>query len=79
MLRWVKSMNLGASSIKQRIKCPTQDIKIPLVRLNEDKVSAPEDTYANYAVTHMHHKNSNIQGKSPNVVRVISHTIRNCF
>ena len=27
-----------------------------------------------YAVTHMRNKNSNIQGRSPNVVKVIFHT-----
>ena len=29
-------------------------------------------------VTHMHDKNSNNQGRSPNVVKVIFRTIRNC-
>ena len=29
-------------------------------------------------VTHMRNKNSNNQGRSPNVVKVIFHTIRNC-
>ena len=29
-------------------------------------------------VTHMHNKNSNIQGRSPNVIKVLFHTIRNC-
>ena len=33
---------------------------------------------APFAVTHVRNKNSNIQGKSPNVVKVIYHTIRNC-
>ena len=33
---------------------------------------------SHYAVTHMGNKNSNIQGRSPNVVKVIFHTIRNC-
>ena len=28
-------------------------------------------------VTHVHNKNSNNQGRSPNVVKVIFHTIRN--
>ena len=32
----------------------------------------------NYAVTHVRNKNSNIQRRSPNVVKVIFHTIRNC-
>ena len=27
---------------------------------------------------HMHNKNSNTQGSSPNVVKVIFHTLRNC-
>ena len=27
----------------------------------------------------VHNKNSNTQGSSPNVVKVIFHTIRNCF
>ena len=31
------------------------------------------------AVTHVWNKNSNIQGRSPNVAKVISHAIRNCF
>ena len=31
-----------------------------------------------YAVTHVRNKNSNIQGRSPYVVKVIFHTIRNC-
>ena len=31
------------------------------------------------AVTHVCNKNSNIQGRSPNVVKVISHAIGNCF
>ena len=33
---------------------------------------------SHYAVTHMCNKNSIIQGRSPNVVKVIFHTIRNC-
>ena len=33
---------------------------------------------SHYAVTHVHNKNSNIQGRLPNVVKVIFHTIRNC-
>ena len=28
--------------------------------------------------THMRNKNSNTQGSSPNVVKVIFHTLRNC-
>ena len=32
---------------------------------------------SHYAVTHVRNKNSNIQGRSPNVVKVIFHTIRN--
>ena len=31
-----------------------------------------------YAVIHVRNKNSNIQGRSPNVVKVIFHTVRNC-
>ena len=31
-----------------------------------------------YAVTHVLNKNSNIQGRSPKVVKVIFHTKRNC-
>ena len=31
-----------------------------------------------YAVTHLRNKNSNIQGRSPYVVKVIFHTIKNC-
>ena len=34
---------------------------------------------SNYTVMHLHIKNSNIQGMSPNVVKVIFHIIRNCF
>ena len=43
-----------------------------------------DNTYVSYwrsshnAVTHVLNKNSNIQGRSPNVVKVIFHTIRNC-
>ena len=33
---------------------------------------------SHYAVMHMRNKNSNIQGSSPNVVKEIFHTIRNC-
>ena len=33
---------------------------------------------SHYAVTHIRNKNSNFQGRSPNVVKVIFHTIRNC-
>ena len=33
---------------------------------------------SHYAVTHMCNKNSNIQGRSPNVVKVFFYTIRNC-
>ena len=33
---------------------------------------------SHYAVTHMCNKNSHIQGRLPNVVKVIFHTIRNC-
>ena len=33
---------------------------------------------SHYAVTHMRNVNSNNQGRSPNVVKVIFHTIRNC-
>ena len=29
-------------------------------------------------IKHMLNKNSNIQGRSPNVVKVIYHTLRNC-
>ena len=29
-------------------------------------------------VTHVHNKDSNIQGRSPNVVKVIFHAIRDC-
>ena len=32
----------------------------------------------NYAVRHVRNTNSNFQGRSPNVVKVIFHTIRNC-
>ena len=32
-----------------------------------------------YAVTHVRNTNGNIQGRSPNVVKVILHTIRNCY
>ena len=31
-----------------------------------------------YAITHVRNTNSNIQGRSPNVVKEIFHTIRNC-
>ena len=31
-----------------------------------------------HAVTHVRNKNSNIQGRLPNVVKVIFHTERNC-
>ena len=31
-----------------------------------------------YAVTHVRNKNINIQGRSPNVVKVIIHIIGNC-
>ena len=31
-----------------------------------------------YAVTHLQNKNSSIQGRSPVVVKLIFHTIRNC-
>ena len=31
-----------------------------------------------YTVTHVRIKNSNIQGRSPNVVKVIFNIIRNC-
>ena len=30
-----------------------------------------------YAVTHVRNKNSNIQERAPNVIKVISHSIRN--
>ena len=33
---------------------------------------------SHYAVTHVYNKNSNIQVRSPYVVNVIFHTIRNC-
>ena len=33
---------------------------------------------SHYAVTHVRNKNSNIHGRSPIVVKVIFHTIRNC-
>ena len=33
---------------------------------------------SHYAVTHVHNKNSNIQGRSSNVVKVIFHATRNC-
>ena len=33
---------------------------------------------SHYAVTHVRNKNSNIQGRSPNVVKVTFHVIRNC-
>ena len=31
-----------------------------------------------YAVTHLRNKDINIQGRSPNVVKEIIHTIKNC-
>ena len=34
---------------------------------------------SHYAVTHMRNKKGNIQGRSPNVVKVVFHTIRNFF
>ena len=33
---------------------------------------------SHYAVTHVHNKNSYIQGRSSYVVKVVFHTIRNC-
>ena len=33
---------------------------------------------SNYAVTHVRNKDNNIQGRPPNVGKVIFHTIRNC-
>ena len=33
---------------------------------------------SHYTVTHVRNKNSNIQGRSPNAIKVIYHTIRNC-
>ena len=33
---------------------------------------------SHYAVTHVRNKNSNIQGRSPNMVKVLFHTIRYC-
>ena len=33
---------------------------------------------SHYTVTHVHAKNSNIQGRSPDMVKVIFHTLRNC-
>ena len=33
---------------------------------------------SHYAITNVRNKNSNIQGRSPNVVKVIFQTIRNC-
>ena len=33
---------------------------------------------SHFTLTHMLNKNSNIQGRSPIVVKVIFHTIRNC-
>ena len=35
--------------------------------------------YSIGAVMHIHNQNSNILGRPPNVVKVIFHTIRNCF
>ena len=32
---------------------------------------------SHYPITYVHNKNSNIQGRSPNVVKVIFHTIKN--
>ena len=32
---------------------------------------------SDYAVTHMCNENSNVEGRSPNVVKVIFHSIRN--
>ena len=33
---------------------------------------------SHYAVTHVRYKNSNNQGSSPNVVKVVFHSVRNC-
>ena len=33
---------------------------------------------SHYAIMNVRNKNSNIQGRSPNVAKVIFHTIRNC-
>ena len=68
-------MGWGCSSIKQRIKCPAQGHNSTSGEaLNVDKVAdkRPQDTYA-IGVAPI------TQGRSPNVVGVISYTIRNCF
>ena len=33
---------------------------------------------SHYAITHVRNKDNNIQGRSPHLVKVIFHTIRNC-
>ena len=68
---------VGAVVLSRGLSVLLKDITVPLVRLNVDKVSdqRPQDTYA----IGIDPINSNIQGRSPNVVSVISHSIRNCF
>ena len=51
---------------------------IIFVRMGLEKFFPQHWRSSHYAVTHVHNKNSNIQGRSSKVVKVIFHTIRNC-
>ena len=50
-----------------------------LIRLHECAGSSIGPRLSShYAVMQVHNKNSNIEGRSPNVVKVIFHNIRHC-
>ena len=50
--------------------------------IKHEKLPSMQRAYKDYIgvapITHVRNKNSNTQGSSPNVVKVISHTTRNC-
>ena len=71
--------NLSWSKAKQ-INCPPRGGQwlSSLIQTSGHTIEACHCRSSHYAVAHVHNKDSNIQGRSPNVVKVIFYTKRNC-
>ena len=63
------------TAFHQSLHCLPLDI----IHLLRKKYKSFHWRSSHYTVTHVRIKNSNIQGRSPKVVKVIFHTIRNCL
>ena len=69
--------------LKKSLQKKKNSVFLPYnVRQNYSKKNACSNCRTEYLYhwqpTHVHNKNSNVQGRSPNVVKVNFHTIRNC-